>query len=314
MFAYDLCPNHIFKFNDHSSKIDLFIIATPLKFYQEIFNKISQHLHSNTLIVDIGSLKSFIFEFAPDILGQNIKNFVACHPIAGSEKSGITNYNAGLLSDKKLIITPDGLTDKLAIQKATSFWENIGCHIQYLTPKDHDRIYALVSHLPQLISFMTKEKFDGSKNTLLNKHFRLQDSNPEIWNDIFLINKENIKNYLDEFLNNINSLIQNLKAKKCGEITYFLIENHINDPQKDDFLKRILMIECFLNIKDVKESLEMSGSGFFDFTFAFPAKNINHDVSADHKINVDKLIEKNQQSLLEFFYNLQNRVNNFISC
>ena len=176
---------------------DLTIIASPLSSYEIIFKKLAERINGSILI-DVGSLKFCAVNWAKNILNDKSANFVACHPIAGSDKSGISNSNSELLLGKKVIITPTAINSQNDIKKVELFWQKIGSEVELLDDKEHDKIFALVSHLPQFLSFIAQENFKNG-DAILNQHFRLQNSNPKIWQEIFLLNQDNIRYYL-EFL------------------------------------------------------------------------------------------------------------------
>ncbi len=179
---------------------DLIFIATPLKTYQDIFIKISDmNLKKDVIICDLGSVKNTIMTIAEEFLGDYTNSFVASHPIAGSHISGIGAIKKNLYQNKKLIITSKK-NDKTQI--IAKFFKSISMHIEYLDSKAHDKIYGLISHLPQKLAFFFFEKnFDNNQKKLdvscetLKKDFpnyqnfiRLCYSNQKIWQDIFAFN------------------------------------------------------------------------------------------------------------------------------
>jgi len=231
---------------------ELIIICTPLLSYEKIFNKIAHIINDNTLIIDVGSLKNFTLPLAKKILLKKAKNFVACHPIAGSEKSGVINSDGDLFLGKKAIICSriivGKINDERFIKKAQLFWQKIGSDVEFIDSVWHDKIFSLVSHLPQFLSFAAQEDFKDGDDEILNKHFRLQNSNPKIWQEIFTLNRQNIKYYLRFFLQNIDNILQ-------------------NHSHKDDLIsRRIALVSCFLALPDIKEFRSFSGDGFRDFT------------------------------------------------
>ena len=265
----------IYDFKQKISDNDLVIIATPLLKYQELVTKIVPNLSKNTIITDVGSVKSFI---ETDVLVnfQNLqKNFVSCHPIAGSDKSGVQNSEADLFLDKKLIIIKNQQVDYVKVERMSLFWQEIGSKIEYLTAQQHDKIYGLISHLPQKISFefAVKNQYESS-NLLVQKHLRLQNSNPKMWRDIFFLNQKNIDNYFGIFLENLNFFKENLANENYQEISYFLekidisqiISEKIPQENQDFILSRILIVCAFISIKEIELCKSYVGSGFRDFT------------------------------------------------
>lgn len=269
----------IYNFKEKISDNDLIIIATPLLKYAEILEKIEPNLSKNTIISDVGSVKSFIeIDVLTDF--ENLrKNFVSCHPIAGSDKSGVAHSETELFLNKKLIIIRNDQTDSQKIEKLSLFWQKIGSKIEYLTAENHDKIYALISHLPQKIAFdFADKKHSKSSNLLIKNHLRLQNSNPEIWRDIFNLNQKNIDHYFTIFRRNLDFFKKSLLEENYSEISDFLekldlslinsqeIPSEIFQENQDFILSRILIAAAFLAIQDQENCRSFVGSGFRDFT------------------------------------------------
>ena len=249
---------------------ELIIICSPLSSYNKIFTKLKEIISDKTVIIDIGSLKEFTIPLAQEILSEKAKNFVPCHPIAGSDKSGVENSLEDLFLNKKAIITPSAINYENLIKKIALFWQKIGSIPEILDAKEHDKIFALVSHLPQFLSFITKEDIQ-TDDELLKRHLRLQNSNPQIWQEIFSLNQENIKFYLQDFLKNIDKLIKDNSALN----------------------RRSLIVSAFLNIPDIKKYQKFSGTGFQDFVAISKASAILSDQKNVETLNfLKKLKEK----------------------
>lgn len=248
----DLALSHkiideLYDFESEISNNDLTIIASPLFGYETIFKKLAGRLNKS-IVIDIGSLKFCAVNWTKNILGDEAANFIACHPIAGSDKSGISNADADLFLGKKVIITPTTINKQNDIKKVELFWHKIGSNVDFLDPIEHDKIFALVSHLPQFLAFMAQEDYVNGDDVILNQHFRLQNSNPKIWQEIFVLNRENIEYYLRFYLENIDKFLQN------------------SDHNDDLIFRRIAVVSCFLNLPDIEKFKSFSGTGFKDFT------------------------------------------------
>lgn len=165
---------------------DLIIICTPLGTYESIGRVLKKFPNKKAIITDIGSVKEKPSEIIRNFL------FVPAHPIAGSEKSGIDAALQNLYEGKKVIITPIKTTSTVATKKVESFWKDIGCNIEKLSPAKHDEIYAAVSHLPQLMIFAYAEMLGRNKHKGKAEFFRLAASDKAMWRDIFSVNKKNI--------------------------------------------------------------------------------------------------------------------------
>lgn len=256
---------------DEINQFDLIIIATPISAYEEIFAQIS---HVKSLVIDLGSVKNFDFDNLP-------KNYIPCHPIAGLESGGFENSLENLFLDKKFIICKKH-------EKISQLIKEIGAKEEFLEAKKHDEIYALISHLPQFLSFLTKE-FSPKKinSNFLKKCFRLDDSKPEIWEDIFLENEENLEKFYLEFFDNLENLTQKSDEKIAEELMNLdcLVdldnkgaEVDLRDKEIAKILFRVLVVVSYLKIKKIKEFINYAGSGFRDFTLLILLlKNLKKD-------------------------------------
>jgi prephenate dehydrogenase len=200
--------------DNNLNDFDLIVIATPLAFYKEILQKIAELNPQNSVVIDLGSLKESVLKTLPHNLQ---KNFVACHPIAGSDKTGFSSSSVDLFSDKKFVICKGKNTAEKSIKIVEDIANKIGAKPDFIDAKLHDEIYALVSHLPQFLSFLTKE-FAPKKqeNDFIKTAFRLDNSSPELWEDIFKINEKNLEKFYLEFFDNLTDFatkLQNLRYK-----------------------------------------------------------------------------------------------------
>lgn len=177
---------------------DLVLIATPVAQTPAILRLIVPHLNASTIITDAGSTKSDVMAYASTELGDKISQFVGGHPIAGAEKSGPAAAMADLYVGKNVILTPDAQTSSTAIEKVTALWQQCGAVVSSMSPQEHDRVFAAVSHLPHLLAFALVEDLAKRDNAELLFKFaasgfrdftRIAGSHPEMWRDIALANK-----------------------------------------------------------------------------------------------------------------------------
>lgn len=289
------------KFSDIAEDIshfDLIILATPLASYKEIFKEIEHKISSNRVIIELGSVKEYVIKSCPKNLKNNI---VFCHPIAGSQMTGFENADADLFLNKKFIICKEN-SDLKTLEKAEKIIDKIGGKIEFLEAKKHDEIYALVSHLPQFISFLTKEYSPKNiADEVLKKAFRLDDSGPEIWSDIFKFNEENLEEFYLEFFDNLEEFEKKIHEKKFEVIVKELksrqhgFEN-VSIPEDifPEIFFRIILVASYLKIKKINEYSSFAGQGFADFTSI---------------INLEEndlliLLQKNQQKILKLIQGL----------
>ena len=207
--------------NTDIEQADLIIIATPVAQIQNILKTIYPSLPSKTIVIDVGSTKSNIINFAKEELKEKFSQFVGSHPIAGSERHGPAAAITNLFKGKDIILTPEAETDSNKIKSIIEFWEDLGGILKIMNPLEHDQIFSTVSHIPHLIAYnmvnLIAQK--NNKDTLLKfaasgfKDFsRIAGSSPEVWKDISLANKEAILNDLELFIKEIDktsNLIKN---------------------------------------------------------------------------------------------------------
>jgi len=273
---------------ENLSEFDFIVLATPLSAYEEIFDEISGRISPKAIIIDLGSIKNLKIKNLP-------KNFIPCHPIAGSEKAGFENSTADLFHDKKFIICPEGV-DKNSLEKLENVIKKIGAKAEFLEAKKHDEIYALLSHLPQFISFLTKEFSPKNiQDEFFKTAFRLDDSDPEIWSDIFELNEKNLEKFYLKFFDELENNIQSLEK--------ILVKNSSNLPKFDEkffeenfaaIFFRVLVVASYLEITEIKSFQNYAGSGFRDFTSIISLLNVDQKKLSD-------LIQKNRKQILKIF-------------
>ncbi len=200
---------------------DLIIIATPVAQIQNILKTIYPSLSSRTIVIDVGSTKSNIINFAKEELKEKFSQFVGSHPIAGSEQHGPAAAITNLFKGKDIVLTPEAETDSNKLKSIIEFWEDLGGILKIMNPLEHDQIFSTVSHIPHLIAYNMVNLIAQKNNTdtLLEfaasgfKDFsRIAGSSPEVWKDISLANKEAILNDLKLFIKEIDktsNLIKN---------------------------------------------------------------------------------------------------------
>jgi prephenate dehydrogenase len=203
------------------SNTDLIIIATPVAQTRNILDAIKRHLTPHTVITDVGSTKSDVIQVAKEILGAQFSQFVAGHPIAGAEKSGVTAAQADLFDGKNIVLTPEPSTNPQALALVRQMWATCGAKLSEMTASQHDSIFAAVSHLPHLLAFAlvddlaarpnAKQLFDFAASGFRD-FTRIAGSHPEMWRDISLANRDALLKELDAYqseLNQIKTLLAN---------------------------------------------------------------------------------------------------------
>jgi len=178
---------------------DLVILATPVEAIIDIASKIKGKLKKDCIVIDVGSTKEKIVSK----LSSVIPNFVGCHPLAGSEKRGIVNLEGDIFTGSICIITPTVLTNKRALSKIKVFWGKLGTKVFIISPKNHDQALASTSHLPHALAFnlisSIPEKFLKLSSNSLRDVTRISGSDPNLWCQIFLSNRNNLLSAITSF-------------------------------------------------------------------------------------------------------------------
>ncbi|MDB5855279.1 MAG: prephenate dehydrogenase/arogenate dehydrogenase family protein [Herminiimonas sp.] len=194
---------------------DLVLIAAPVAQTEAILALIRPHLRPGTIVTDAGSTKTDVVAAARRALGEKIGQFVPGHPIAGREMNGPEAAMPDLYRGKKVILTP--LTENAVkdVEYVGATWEACGAKIHRLTPEEHDRVFAAVSHLPHLLAYALVDDIAGKPHAELLFQYaasgfrdftRIAASSPEMWRDITLANSAALLQELDAYLARLQSL------------------------------------------------------------------------------------------------------------
>jgi prephenate dehydrogenase len=193
------------------SDADVVIIAVPVNAIAEVTNKVLDVVNDDTLVFDVGSVKNEICKGVSK--HPNRKNFVAAHPLAGTEFSGPEAAILDLFDEKVNIICEADKSNWKILDKALSLFKKLNMRIKMMNPEEHDRHIAYVSHLSHVSSFMlgktvlgiekNEEYIFDMASTGFASTVRLAKSSATTWAPIFLQNKENILRSLDEYIKNL---------------------------------------------------------------------------------------------------------------
>jgi prephenate dehydrogenase len=214
------------------SGADIVLLAVPVSATEATFKAIRHLAGPNTLIMDVGSTKRDVVDAARRVLRDNVGAFVPCHPITGKEVSGVEHADADLYAGKQVILTPIERTFTVQLQKATDLWTALGCHVLKMSPQAHDAAYAAVSHLPHLIAFALINGITGQDHgkdymSLAGPGFRdftrIAASDPKMWRDILIANREELLAQSKIFQETLQSLEQ-LISSSSGDVLEVLIE------------------------------------------------------------------------------------------
>jgi cyclohexadieny/prephenate dehydrogenase len=200
---------------------DLVIVSIPVGACGPVAAEIAPHLKAGAIISDVGSVKgSVVRDMAPH-LPKNV-HFVPAHPVAGTEYSGPDAGFAELFVNRWCILTPPEGTDPKAVEKLAEFWRLIGANVETMAPDHHDLVLAVTSHLPHLIAYTivgTADELQAVTRSEVLKFSaggfrdftRIAASDPTMWRDVFLANKEAVLEMLGRFNEDIAGLTKAIR-------------------------------------------------------------------------------------------------------
>ena len=203
---------------------DLVVLATPLSAYAEVARRIAPALRDGAIVTDVGSVKELAIRDIAPALPPRV-HFVPGHPVAGTEHSGPEAGFAELFRDRWCILTPLPDTSPEAVTRVTALWELAGMRITTMPAEHHDKVLAMTSHLPHLIAYTivgtATDLEDDLKSEVIafsaggfRDFTRIAASDPVMWRDIFLANREAVLEMLQRFSEDLTAL---QRAIRWGE-------------------------------------------------------------------------------------------------
>jgi prephenate dehydrogenase len=183
------------------SGADVVLLAVPVQATEVTLRSLAPHLGTHTLLMDVGSTKCDVIAAARQTLGLALPRFVPAHPITGKEVAGVEHAEADLYVKRQTYLTPIAETDASFTARAQALWLSVGSVVGTLDARFHDRAFAAVSHLPHLLAFAyvngLATQTDGAKLISMGgpgfRDFsRIASSDPTVWRDILLANREQV--------------------------------------------------------------------------------------------------------------------------
>jgi prephenate dehydrogenase len=182
---------------------DLVILATPIMTFEKIFSEIANSLPNGCIVTDVGSTKMLPHRWAAKKLPKRI-HYIGSHPIAGSEQRGIEFARDDFFEGAMCILTSTKKSDRQSLQTLKSFWSKLGCSVKSMTPAEHDRIFANVSHLPHIAAAALLNANNKEELKFAGKGFidtsRIASGSANIWSDVLLTNVSNMTKGIDKII------------------------------------------------------------------------------------------------------------------
>jgi prephenate dehydrogenase len=248
----DASPEHCFQalnlglihqikgFEEGISNADIIVLAVPVDKIEHILPDVLDAINDKTTVIDVGSTKSAICKAISNHPKRS--RYIAGHPLAGTEFSGPHAAVKGLFQGRKNIVCEKELSDPAALETAMRFFESLGLHTTFMSPEEHDKHLAYVSHLSHVSSFMLgltvldiekdeKQIFDLA-GTGFESTVRLAKSNPKTWSAIFGKNKKYLLEALDSYILNLENFKHHILNNDVSAIEHIM--------EKSNEIKRIL--------------------------------------------------------------------------
>lgn len=222
-----LCDNIADTPADAVKDADLVILCVPVGAMGTVAAQFAGHLPSHAVVSDVGSCKQSVYEAIKTALPDAI--IIPAHPVAGTEESGPDSGFATLFSGRWCIITPPNDAPKDAIENLTSFWQSLGADVEIMDAKHHDMVLAVTSHLPHLIAYTivgTANDLEEVTQSEVIKYSaggfrdftRIAASDPVMWRDVFLSNKDAVLEMLQRFSEDLTALQRAIRYDKGDDL------------------------------------------------------------------------------------------------
>lgn len=195
---------------------DIIIVGIPVAAYQEVFKKICNNIKPGAIITDVGSVKKEVINSVKKYIPKNV-DFVPGHPIAGTENSGPESGFAGLFKNGWCILTPNKNTSKNSVKIIKYMWQLVGMKVDIMDSNYHDEVLAITSHIPHIIAYSIVGTISNLQTTIKKEVIkyaasgfrdftRIAASDPIMWRDIILYNRQSILKMLNLFKKDLSKL------------------------------------------------------------------------------------------------------------
>lgn len=231
---------------------DMVVLAVPLGAMQDVFEQIAPVMTDDMIITDVGSAKGSVVKAAQSAFNTIPETLVPGHPIAGTEKSGVEASFAELYQNRRIILTPLATSSSNAVSKVRSMWQACGAEVVETSIEHHDEVLAATSHLPHMLAYSlvdTLAKMDEKKEIFdfaaggFRDFTRIASSDPDMWHDICLSNKDALVMMIKKFSDDLQLLTR-------------AIESNDSDYLKETFSRAKKARDEFCEDKNINESPE----------------------------------------------------------
>jgi prephenate dehydrogenase len=207
---------------------ELVVLATPVFAMAEVLRKAAPHLGEGALVTDVGSVKGLLAGRLPGILPPDA-TYVGSHPMAGSHQVGFSHARADLFEGAACIVAPTAGTPRGPVERVSAFWSALGARVLERDPTVHDAEVGWVSHVPHAIAFAFAHALDAApagagevRGSGFRDFTRIARSDPELWADILVSNREAVAGSLQEVVQRVTALARALEKADTAAIQQFL--------------------------------------------------------------------------------------------
>ena len=206
---------------------DIVVLAVPLGAMESVLRTIAPHCKTEAVITDVGSAKASVVAAAQAIYGEVPARFVPGHPIAGTERSGVEASFAELFQDRRVILTPLAHTERAAVDQVRLLWAAAGAEIVEMDVAHHDAVLAATSHLPHVLAYTLVDTLARMEDETeifryaaggFRDFTRIASSDPVMWRDICVANREAILTTLQAYVRDLNAVTEAIRRCDSAEI------------------------------------------------------------------------------------------------
>ena len=217
-----LCDHVADSMSEAVQDADLIVLCTPVGAIESVMSEISSHLKQGATLSDVGSVKRAVIEQVSPYIPKGV-HFIPAHPLAGTEHSGPTSGFAHLFDNRWCLLTPLQDTDAAALKRVTNFWSALGANVSQMQPDHHDLVLAVTSHTPHLIAYtmvgvaddmqrITDSEVINYSAAGFRDFTRIASSDPIMWRDVFLTNKDATLEILGRFTEELFALQRAIRS------------------------------------------------------------------------------------------------------
>jgi len=199
---------------------DMVVVAVPLGAMAAVLEAMRPGLAAGAVLTDVGSAKCSVLEAARSAFGAVPENFVPAHPIAGTEHSGVEAAVQGLFQGRRVILTPADETRPEAVNRVREMWQSVGAEVLEMNPTHHDEVLAATSHLPHMLAYTLVDMLGQMEERVemfryaaggFRDFTRIASSDPQMWHDICIANRDALVDALDRFQADLGTAIDAIR-------------------------------------------------------------------------------------------------------